>query len=410
MANTFSQATRLPLARTITAAAYPTTQAAVRAIDNRYTPAQLDQAVFDQVKINAQREFSRSVTPQTSDGGAIPGVDINGNVTGYGEYGQTEIQQVVRESKREQDYAVEVWKKEQAAKGAKTKAKVPPTVKKTGTPNLVVTPDSTAPTKTQKPAPAKLAYPLDIESARYRMNIMLAPYDDTVALRNASIASHDCIITLPVPSAIQDATGLDYSNVNLGMFGGEFLKAAQDVYRDYDKTGDPVGSLRRAIGRGYNELKTRDLQEALLRRVVAGQSQALGAAFDLTAGSTPNPHVAVTFNNVKLRTFAYSWRFSPNSKEESEAVVNIVKTFNSRILPGKGNDYLLKYPNQCLIKLDPVQLNELMKYRPCVITDMSVNYAPSGIPAFFAGTNLPVEIELALSFQEIQIRTAEDYK
>lgn len=254
-----------------------------------------------------------------------------------------------------------------------------------------------------------LAYPKDIDTVKYKLNIMLAKYNDQIALDNRNDIGDmkDCIITLPIPSNLLTSTGLDYGNVNLGAIGGELLNATTEIAR----SNDFFGTLRQKVENGINNAASSDLQQVLLRRLVSGIDQSLGSAVDLVGGSTPNPHIAVTFNNVKLRTFTYTWKFSPDSKDESAELQKIVKELNKRILPARSkNKFLLEYPNQCLLKITPVEVDDLLRYKPCVVTDMSVNYAPSGIPAFFAGTNLPVEIELALSFQEIQIRTSEDYK
>jgi len=38
-----------------------------------------------------------------------------------------------------------------------------------------------------------------------------------------------------------------------------------------------------------------------------------------------------------------------------------------------------------------------------------INYAPNGVPSFFAGTSLPTFIQLRLGLQEIEYHTQADY-
>ena len=52
---------------------------------------------------------------------------------------------------------------------------------------------------------------------------------------------------------------------------------------------------------------------------------------------------------------------------------------------------------------------ELIKYKPALLQDVRVNYAPNGIPSFFAGTNLPTFIQIGLTFVETTYFTANDF-
>lgn len=255
-------------------------------------------------------------------------------------------------------------------------------------------------------------YPLDLPMGEnsYYLQIMLGPYDVNTALQGHGV-QHDVSIALPVPANLLTATALDYTNINLGAFGGEFLKSALRL-GEAAENGDFFAQLRSEVNTGVRAVFDRNdgsVRQLIARRLVSGLSPALGSAVDLASGSTPNPHVAVTFNNVKLRSFTYTWRFSPNKKEESAVLQEIIQKLHQRILPKRKGNLLLEYPNQCQLQLLPQQLNELFKFKPCVIDAMNVNYAPSGTPSFFADTKLPTEIELSLTFHEIQLRTAEDY-
>lgn len=255
-----------------------------------------------------------------------------------------------------------------------------------------------------------IEYPLDlpVNDGSYYIQIMLGPYDVNTAIANKGV-KHDYSIAFPVPSNLLTATALDYTNINLGAFGGEFLQSAIRL-GGAAQNGDFFAALRQEVNSGVRAVfENGNVRQLIARRVVSGLSPTLGSAVDLAAGNTPNPHVAVTFNNVKLRSFTYTWKFSPNSKKESERLQEIIQKLHERILPKKNGSLLLQYPNQCQLKLHPTPLNDLFKFKPCVIDNMNVNYAPSGTPSFFADSKLPTEIELSMTFHEIQLRTSEDY-
>lgn len=258
----------------------------------------------------------------------------------------------------------------------------------------------------------KKEYPLDLpmnDQHSYYLQIMLGPYDVNTAIAGKGV-QHDTSIAFPVPSNLLTATALDYTNINLGAFGGEFLQSAMRL-GDAAQNGDFFSQLRNEVNVGVRAVfgDNSNVRQLIARRIVSGISPTLGSAVDLASGSTPNPHVAVTFNNVKLRSFTYTWKFSPNSKDESARLQEIIQKLHQRILPRKNGSMLLQYPNQCQLRLFPTQLNELFKFKPCVIDSMNVNYAPNGTPSFFAESKLPTEIELSMTFHEIQLRTAEDY-
>lgn len=260
------------------------------------------------------------------------------------------------------------------------------------------------------PTVVKTEYPLDLpmNGGSYYLQIMLGPYDVNTAIAGKGV-QHDFSIAFPVPSNLLTATALDYTNINLGAFGGEFFKSAIKL-GNAAQNGDFFAALRQEVNSGVRAVfENGNVRQLIARRVVSGLSPTLGSAVDLAAGNTPNPHVAVTFNNVKLRSFTYTWKFSPNSKPESERLQEIIQKLHERVLPKKSGSLLLNYPNQCQLQLYPTQLNELFKFKPCVIDNMSVNYAPSGTPSFFAESKLPTEIELSMTFHEIQLRTSEDY-
>jgi hypothetical protein len=249
----------------------------------------------------------------------------------------------------------------------------------------------------------KESFPSD--AAPYNFQVMFGEYNPKLALRGRTDIKHDLMITLPIPANLMSVTGLDYASMDLGAFGGEGAKAMEQIVN----SANPIAALNELIKRaGSGDSYFKEALPILIRRAVSGLAPTVGGVVDLIRGDTPNPHVAVTFNSVKLRTFTYSWRMSPSSRAESEQLHRIIKLLHSRILPSKQSAFTLSYPNQCLIQIQPDPLNQLFAFKPAVVTDMSVNYAPSGIPSFFRD-NMPTEVELSLSFQEIQIRTSGDY-
>jgi hypothetical protein len=71
---------------------------------------------------------------------------------------------------------------------------------------------------------------------------------------------------------------------------------------------------------------------------------------------------------------------------------------------------LLTYPNIVQITASQASTgfwNYLFK--PAVIENFSVNYAPSGQPSFFNNTNAPTDVEITIQFHEIEFFLQRDY-
>lgn len=261
-----------------------------------------------------------------------------------------------------------------------------------------------------KPTEPHQIFPSSLIGARYKMMIFFAPYNADLALSNKGAEMKtETSIAFPLPANLLSSTGLDYTNINLGAIGGEVAGAAKSLVNApnflEELNAQARGAIKLATG---NDAKSNDLRQLLVRRLLNSVSPTLGSTVDLIKGSTPNPHVAVTFNNVKLRTFSFTWKFSPTSADESKALHKIIKTIQRRVLPEKSSEFLLMYPNQVMLEIVPDPLNKLFQFKPAVITDVSVNYAPNGNPSFFRD-DMPTDVELSLSFQEIQIRVSGDY-
>lgn len=258
-------------------------------------------------------------------------------------------------------------------------------------------------------------YPSNLPD-RVQMIIKIGRYDSQVALgAEGAKVIHDTSIALPIPSSLLDTLGLDYNTIGLGMFGGPAAGAidrvAGAVMNGNGVAGmynNALSATRSEISRLYNNGDVGNISQAIISRAINAVSGSLGAAFNLSNGATPNPHIAVNFNNVRLRTFNFSWKFSPNSQTESQELVDIINVLQKRSLPEKKG-VLLEYPSQCQLQIYPAPFGDLFKFKPCVIENISVNYAPTGIPSFFVDTQLPTEIDLSISLQEIVIRTASDY-
>ena len=253
-------------------------------------------------------------------------------------------------------------------------------------------------------------FPDDLPS-EYNLTIKMFPFKRLNKENRSTISGNPhTVIKLPLPTNLTDAIQLTYSEVALGMIGGEVFNS---LNRNLNNS---QGNYLQAISGSFEEIKnyyndpTSGFRQALLRKLIGGVIGDAGAtALNLATGNVPNPHMAVSFQNVNLKRYNFTWRMSPNNKSESQELEDIILNLQASSLPKRG-PFLLDFPDVVQLDMSP---SGLFYFKPMVIDSVVVNYAPSGVPSFFKNddrTNkkYPTEIELAISLKELDIHTSDD--
>lgn len=226
-------------------------------------------------------------------------------------------------------------------------------------------------------------------------------YDRKVPIGNPVLLP-TAVINLPIPTNLQEQFSMQVTEKQLGVAGllNEVVGTALEgggTKDSFQKAGEQLRGEITKPGTAY-----------YVGRTLAGLSDSLGAAVDLATGVALNPFQAMVFQGVNLRSHQFTYRFSPNSKQESETLRKIIMEFKRRMHPTKDG-LILQFPDVCDIKFGNKESPYFFK-EACFLDSMTVNYAPAGQPAFFAGTNQPVEIEVSLSFKETVPIMRDDFK
>lgn len=254
---------------------------------------------------------------------------------------------------------------------------------------------------------AMMQYPPDMR--KYYINFSLGEYVRPTPYVATEFKS-DMSIALPMPANLLDPTGVKLNpNEMGGMIGGAAENVAaivQDI-KGQARPSPGAGSLgaigNMAAGAVYNTLY--DVGSA-----IPGLDSVTGTVGQLFA-AVPNPHVTVFFQGVDLRTHSFTWKFAPKNESESIMIQAIIKEFKKRMLPNYkwGAANVLGYPNMVQITLEPNMNDTLYTFKKCMISAINVNYAPNGIPSFFANSRHPTVIEFQINLQELEIFTSQDY-
>lgn len=199
-------------------------------------------------------------------------------------------------------------------------------------------------------------------------------------------------VVLPVPRDLKESFDLNIDAKEQGVGGG-----LADIATDFLRGGGREAAKGQMFALVYS---------ALVQKLEGTGGQVLGQTF----GAVPNPHLQAIFSGVDLRNHTFQWTFAPRNPQESRKLKAIINEIKKNSLPAYSTTgtAALQYPPMVEIKIMPWG-DELIKFKKCLIKNVSINYAPAGIPSFFQGTREPTMIQLELQFLETEIQTARDY-
>ena len=227
-------------------------------------------------------------------------------------------------------------------------------------------------------------------------------------------------IALYMPDTLAFDYQQSYSNLSVTQELGKLGLAAQagaSTYDAYRKTGSISSAAKNAA-----PFAAEFAREAGL----PGSKVLFSALSAVTGGALAiNPQLELIYEGTDFRSFRFSFMFYPRSKKEAVEILDIIDSFTfhqaPEILSSSFGRYLVP-PSEFEIEfrynggINP----NIPKVAPCVLTSISVDYAPSGFASYETlesanepkrgGTGMPVAIRMDLSFKETRIITKQFLK
>ena len=214
-------------------------------------------------------------------------------------------------------------------------------------------------------------------------------------------------VILPIPGGISDTNQVDWGNksmtavdiakadIAMGALegGGEGFKKAME---------DAAGTI------GGNK---ESIKEAL-KKQIAGSITGTGSQLLQREGMVMNPNMELLFNGPQLRTFGFTFKLSPRTKEEAKNIKNIIYCFKYAMAPrAVGSNLFLKSPQTWRIRYynqGGRQHEYLNRFKECAMMSSTVNYTPDGSYATYSDGSM-VSYQLTLNFQELEPVFSTDY-
>jgi len=112
-----------------------------------------------------------------------------------------------------------------------------------------------------------------------------------------------------------------------------------------------------------------------------GLIDAVGA---LAGIKVTNAKVVTLSNDMNFKSFALSWHFIPKSFQESVQIQKICYNLRKNMTPKSESrfGYVTVFPSVYTMFFQP-NSKFLYKFKPCVLTSISVDYQSGGVPAFY---------------------------
>ena len=222
-------------------------------------------------------------------------------------------------------------------------------------------------------------------------------------------------IFLPIPKNIADNNQIDWGETGINAleafglkFGQEFInEGALEAAKLAFQAGGDAFSDKRFAG---------DAQKAIVNAISAQAIQTLGGQVrpgDLISratGQVLNPNLELLFKNVTLRSFKFTFEFFPRNRREATEVMHIIQCFKAHSAAKKNGGIFLQAPDifQLSYRKGSSAHPFLNKFKPTVLTNVSMNYTGSNVySTFYDGT--PTHMLMELSFKELNPIYEENY-
>lgn len=205
-------------------------------------------------------------------------------------------------------------------------------------------------------------------------------------------------IVLPIPGGIQDSNTVNWSGGNLNPVAEGIGSVMQAALQGKDAAAE---AKRQAELVNVNEARSAIISK--MTEGVLGNNGVMQRQF----GTIVNPNLELLFNSPELRTFAFSFKLSPRSKNEAVEVKKIIRNFKQAMSVKRStSSFLLQSPHTFAISYIFQDRSHpyLNKFKECALISCNVNYTPEGNYMSFDDSDAPsmISYQLDLTFQELE--------
>lgn len=245
----------------------------------------------------------------------------------------------------------------------------------------------TQPTAFRENRVARLQFPSD--APKYYFGIGINDYDrkDLFSF-NVGLQTN---IVLPLPKQLIDTDHVEYEQKELNVGGAAALGILESIAE-----ADINTAVASVVGAGLSGLGS--VAAGVMKDVLNIDAGSAARAF---TGAALNPFTTVLLKGPTYKKHEFNWTLAPRNAKESSEIRNIIYKLKASMYVGGAYTGFFTPPKIFTLRYFNNEFY-LYKFKPCVLETMSVNYAPSSVPALYKDTGAPDAVELKLSFQEVE--------
>ncbi|MBA41860.1 MAG: hypothetical protein CMC69_01330 [Flavobacteriaceae bacterium] len=251
--------------------------------------------------------------------------------------------------------------------------------------------------------------------------------DFTTVLQKNFKTNLKYFVELPIPQQISDVTSVTWGADTLNVFelaglaAGRFALGQQDKSKRQKEMLEIITGKIQLPGLSDNARNAFGASLAGLALNELGTNVTADSILSRATGQIMNSNLELLFQGVNLRSFPFDMTFAPRNRKETEVVKRIIRRLKQSMSPRRGNSgdqdsvdvqakLFLKAPDLFLLRYlrrgeDHPFLNS---FKPCALTQFNVNYTGAGTYSTY-GDSTPVNIQVRMTFKEINPIYAEDY-
>jgi len=233
----------------------------------------------------------------------------------------------------------------------------------------------------------------------YDMNPVGPPEPNKGSVERAPTRRALGAITLYMPNQIQVSQKANYGEAEIGLVIAAALGTGKALGSSNFAKEFDLGQFASTVGG--------EAKQTLANALEGAGATGAKAALAISEGKTKNNRTEMKFEGIDRRSFQFSFRLIPRSPDEAKYIENIVTIFRTHSMPQfDGDDSLgrtLVAPSTFDIEYHPGQ--HLHRIGTSVLEAVDVKFGGDR-PQFFKDDQ-PTEVELTLSFKELEIMTQE---
>ncbi len=205
-------------------------------------------------------------------------------------------------------------------------------------------------------------------------------------------------VTLPIPGGISDSNSVNWGEQT--MTAAQAATGALAAAALSDKPGEALSGAQEGLTKNTEGIK-KALKSEIIKAATGTDSAQYLARTD---GVVMNPNMELLFGGPQLRSFGFTFKFSPRNSKEARSLISIIKMFKKGMAPQKQQSGLfLKAPYTWMIQYlhKGREHKYLNKFKECALQSFGVQYTPNNNYSVYEDGSMQ-SYQMNMTFTELE--------